>query len=229
MLETADKARGHLSDQIGLSYRVDLECTDQGRPLKRSYEVRSRGPNARAAVVSPVERKGDLIVMNDRLIWEFRSTSKRPVAVTLAERLSGVAAVGDIIATSFANMYTGEVGPVVKRGGEDAYEMALKATGEFPTYDAMRGWISVKNGWMIEAEFYSQSGKKVKTMTFSYASSLKLDGKALPFLSAARLTHDDLEGDGCSIAYGKPKIVKVEGDEFDVAKIAASRAEKTAP
>lgn len=197
------------------------------KPLRRTYKVRSKGVNALATVTEPPEKKGDSVLVNGRLVWQMQSTSKRPIAVTLADRMGGgMASVGDIISTGFADIYAGQA---VADGAIEAEPMmrldltAIKQGKAPATFEKARFWVGAKTGLGRKVEFLGASGSVMKTVSFAYANELKVGAETLPFVSLATIKNSDSTS-VCTIAYSPPSPVDIGGDEFDLKRLAPAKA-----
>jgi hypothetical protein len=70
----------------------------------------------------------------------------------------------------------------------------------------------------VKAEFYSVSGKLLKTATFTYGNTIEHDGKRIPFIS--RMTIRDALVDAETVMeFGTVKVKKIAASEFDLGQM----------
>ena len=215
----ADRFRGHIEE--GIEYKVDLACTTETGPTARTYLVRSKGEGASALTQSPPDHKGDLYLVNGRSIWDLRVTSKQPVAISLASRMTGLASVGDIVAMGFGSIYDSVSVGKETLDGQENHKFELTAKREQrATYETAWMWINEKTKLATQVQFLSIARKPIKTVTFAYESKLLVNGKEMPFISASKVT--DLIS-SCTLRYYDAKTIKIEPEEFDIEKVATKR------
>lgn len=226
MLHRVDQSRGHTEQ--GLTYDIDVTCDVPGSPaVKRIYNVRSKGENAVATITAPAERGGEQVVFNGQRVWQLQKTSRRPVAVTIADRMAGgMATVGDIVATGFAAIYAGEIVGKSMLDGEAVQELALKSVKDISTFEQARLFVSDKTGLGLRVELAGASGKALRSVSFTYGNSLELGGKKIPFVSKAEVKSLDQQSDSgsCTITYGAPQKIEATAEEFELKRVTSAKA-----
>lgn len=214
ILEEADRARGGMKS--GVSWKVKLESTDDGDTNSTTYKVRAMNTNAHVETIEPARSKGEIFLFNDRTIWFYKPTLKKPVAISARQKLSGQAANGDIASTNYARDYTGKIVGEEKVAGEDCYVLDLKSVGENTTYDAIKYWVSKKKKLGLKAEFLSLQGKVLKTAEFKYGNSLKYKGKKYEFVSMMKLVDANNKKNFSTMTYTSPATEEVPASLFNV-------------
>ncbi|MBC7660059.1 MAG: outer membrane lipoprotein-sorting protein [Chitinophagaceae bacterium] len=214
LLEESDRARG--ASKKGVSWTVKLDSVDNGDKSSTTYKVRSHDNNAHVEVTEPARSKGEVLLFNDRTIWFFKPSLKKPVAISARQKLSGQAANGDIASTNYARDYTGKIVGEEKVGGEDCYVLDLKSVGENTTYDAIKYWISKKKKLGVKAEFLSLQGKPLKTAEFKYGNSITLDGKKFDFITEMHLIDAQNKKNTSTMTYTNPKVEVAPASLFNV-------------
>ena len=132
--------------------------------------------------------------------------------------MSGQASNGDIAATNYAADYEAKLVAEEKLDGELCYVLDLTARHKRTTYDKIRYWVSVARGVGVKAEFYSLSGKLLKTATFSYDNSIQYAGSSVPFISRM-LIKDALIDSETTMKFGTVKVKKIASSEFDLGQM----------
>ncbi|RYZ77192.1 MAG: outer membrane lipoprotein-sorting protein [Proteobacteria bacterium] len=214
LLEQSDRARG--GSKKGVSWTVKLDTTEDGDKSSTTYKVKGQGNNAHVEVVEPARSKGEVLLFNDRTIWFFKPSLKKPVAISARQKLSGQAANGDIASTNYARDYTGKIVAEEKVGGEDCYVLELKSVGENTTYDAIKYWISKKKKLGLKADFLSLQGKVLKSAEFTYGNSLSSEGKKFDFVSEMKITDAQNKSNFSVMTYSSPKVESVSASLFNV-------------
>ncbi|MFH0935138.1 MAG: outer membrane lipoprotein-sorting protein, partial [Pseudomonadota bacterium] len=171
-----------------------------------------------AETQEPVRFKGSKILQVERNMWMTRPGLSKPIPISPRQRMSGQASNGDIAATNYAGDYEAQLGATENVDGEPCYVLDLKAKHKRATYDQIRYWVSVKRVVGIKAEFYSVSGKLLKTATFSYGNTIEHDGKRIPFISKMTI-RDALIDAETVMEFGTVKVKKIRPSEFDLGQM----------
>ena len=98
------------------------------------------------------------------------------------------------------------------------YILELTAKHKRTTYDRIRYWVSVKGETALKAEFYSLSGKLLKTARFEYGNTIEHDGKRIPFVSKM-VIRDALIDSETTMEFGTVKVSPVAASEFDLGQM----------
>lgn len=215
LLEDSDRARGGVAK--GVAWKVKLETTEDGDTSTMVYNVRAKGNNAHVETVEPARSKGEVMLFNDRTIWFFKPTLKKPVALSARQKLSGQAANGDIASTNYARDYSGKISGEEKVDGEDCYVLDLKAVGENTTYDGIKYWISKKKKLGMKAEYLSLQGKVLKVGYLKYGNTLKDEGgKKVDFISELKIVDATNPKNVSVMTYTNPKTNNSPASLFNV-------------
>lgn len=204
LLQSADRARGGVGQ--GITWNVTVEATEEGETTTRTFLVKARGDDALVEALAPPRYKGEVMLFNDRTIWFVRPGLRKPVSISARQRLSGLAANGDIASTNYARDYDGTIAAEEVVEGEPTWKLELKAKARNVTYDRIRSWISKKRRLGVKAEFLTVSGEVFKTATFDYGNRLRsAEGGTFDFVS--RMTIRDVGGSGAVtvLTYAQPK------------------------
>ncbi|RZA25419.1 MAG: outer membrane lipoprotein-sorting protein [Proteobacteria bacterium] len=214
ILEEADRARGGVKS--GVTWKVKLDSTEDGDTTSTTYKVRGMGNNAHVETLEPARSKGEIYLFNDRTIWFYKPSLKKPVAISARQKLSGQAANGDIASTNYARDYAGKIVGEEKVGSEDCWVLDLKSTADNTTYDAIKYWVSKSKKLGLKAEFLSLQGKVLKTAEFKYANTLKFKGKKFEFVSEAKLSDGNNKKNFSVMTYSAPATEEVPASLFNV-------------
>ena len=170
-----DAARGIVekADRIRFpsdGFQVDIGITtlQQGNATeRRKYRVLSKGnDNTVVMVTEPASERGQIILMKGRDLWVFMPEVSQPVRISLAQRLTGQVANGDLARANFGADYTPKFLRSEAIGGENYHVLELNAVDNGVTYKRVVYWVNQKNSWPYKAEFYSVSNRLLKTCKY---------------------------------------------------------------
>ncbi|MBL7671717.1 MAG: outer membrane lipoprotein-sorting protein [Bdellovibrionaceae bacterium] len=214
LLKISDRARGGL--EKGASWEISLKSVEEGNESERTFAVKAKGDNAFVEALAPSRNKGEVYVFNDRSMWFFKPTLKKPVVVSSREKLTGQAANGDIASTHYARDYVPTLETTVVEGDDKLYVILLKAKSKQVTYDQIRYWISEKTKLGVKAEFLTLQGKPFKLATFEYKNSIVQGGKKAPFVSQMTLVDSKFKDNRSVMVYTNPKAESHSDAIFNV-------------
>lgn len=133
----------------------------------RQYRVLSKGnENAIVMVMEPAVDRGQIMLMKGRDLWIFLPNVSQPVRLSLAQRLTGQVANGDIARANFSGDYIPKVVRTEKIDGEDHHVLELTAVDRTVAYHRVMYWVKQKNFFPHKAEFYSLSDRLLKTCRY---------------------------------------------------------------
>lgn len=180
------------ADQIRFpseGFQVDVAITTTGKnkePDIRKYRVLSKGnENTVVMVTEPAADRGQIILMKGHDLWVFMPDVSQPVRISLAQRLTGQVANGDLARANFAGDYSANVLRTDTIGGENYHVLELKALDRSITYPKVVYWVNQKTFAPLQAEFYSLSNRLLKKCR--YEDFQTMAGKLRP----ARLVMED--------------------------------------
>lgn len=169
----------------------------------RKYRILSKGnENTVVMVTEPAAERGQIILMKGRDLWVFMPEVSQPVRISLAQRLTGQVANGDLARANFAGDYNPKVLRNETINGENYVVMELTAVDRSVTYQKVVYWVNQKNAWPLKAEFYSLSNRLLKKC--SYENFRTLAGKVRP----TRLVMEDAlrSGETSVLEYSEMKL-----------------------
>ena len=214
LLQDSDRARGGVAE--GISWEVNIKSWDNDVATERTFKVKAKGDNAYVESADMGRFKGESFLFNDRTIWFFKPSLKKPVSISARERLSGQAANGDIASTNYARDYTPTLIKKEKVKGDTLVVLLLKAKDKKMTYDQIRYWISEKNRLGVKAEFLTLSGKVFKIAKFKYQNNIKIGKKKWPFVSKMLIEDAKQVKNRSLLTYDKPKAESISDNIFNV-------------
>lgn len=172
--------------------------TDQSTEA-RKYQVLSKGNDKTVVIVTePASERGQTMLMSGRELWVFLPSVSQPVRLSLAQRLTGQVANGDLARANFAGDYSPRVLRTDLLEGEKYTVLELTAIDRSVTYQRVVYWVRQKNAYPHKAEFYSLSNRLLKTA--HYENFKMMAGKMRP----TRLVMED------SIRAGEKSVLEYE-------------------
>jgi outer membrane lipoprotein-sorting protein len=171
VVEKADRSR---LPQDAFQVDVAITTTAPGKdPEIRKYRILSKGnDNTVVLTLEPLIDRGQILLMRGHDLWIFMPNLSQPIRLSVAQRLTGQVANGDLARANFATDYTPRIVGTSDCGGELCYALELAAVDRSVTYHRVSYWISQKTGRPIRAEFYSLSDQLLKTAVYQNVRNL---------------------------------------------------------
>lgn len=217
ILQLSDRARG--GGLPGIVWEIELTSRDGGKVDEpQRLLVKAVDDASVAETLEPTRFKGSKLLQVGRNMWLTRPGLSKPIPISPRQRMSGQASNGDIAATNYAKDYEASMVQQEAVEGEACHVLDLKAKHNRATYDKVRYWVSVRREVAVKAEFYSVSGKLLKTALFDYGNTIEYDGKRIPFVSKMTI-RDALIDAETVMEFGTVKVKKVAASEFDLGQL----------
>jgi len=213
LLRQADEARGNLD---GVIWEVVLESVERARTETMSFEVKARGFDILGETLAPPRSKGNKILMLSGNMWFYKPGLSKPVPISRRQRLLGNAAYGDIAATNYAHDYTATPLADDTINGEPCYVFDLKSRDNRTTYARIQYWISKARGVGVKAEYFTVSGKRLKSASMEYSNSVHINGEARPFLSRIVIEDAWMSSDITTLLLRHPRLQPLPQSIFDL-------------
>jgi len=177
ILQKADEAR-FPSQGIEVGGKIRTSEGNEA-PETREYQVLSKGnDNTIVMTLTPAAERGQILLMKGRDLWLFVPNVSQPVRLSLAQRLTGVVANGDIARANFSGDYAPKLLGTEKIEGQGYYVLDLTAVDRTVTYPRVKYWVSQSSYLPYKAEFYSLSDRLIKTC--QYENFRQLAGRIRP-------------------------------------------------
>lgn len=208
ILRRADEIR---FPREGFEVVVAIRSVEHGRTEERTLKVLSKGnENTVVMTVQPASERGQILLMKERDLWLFLPRVSQPVRLSLAQRLTGQVANGDIARANFAGDYKPALAGTETIGKDTMYVLDLTANDRKVTYPRVRYWVRRSDYRPHKAEFYSLSNKLLKTCR--YEDYRTLAGKPRP----ARLVMTDalIKDAESTLVYSEMKLRQLPDQIF---------------
>jgi hypothetical protein len=217
LLQHADRARGGGLPGIVWEIRLVSRGGDKVSDEQR-LEVRAVDDASVAETLEPARFKGSKLLQVGRNMWLTRPGLSKPIPISPRQRMSGQASNGDIAATNYAADYEAQLAGEEAVDGENCHVLELAAKHKRATYDRVRYWVSARRGVGVKAEFYSVSGKLLKTARFDYRNTIEHEGRHIPFVSRMTI-RDALVDAETTMDFGTVKVRRIPAAEFDLGQM----------
>ncbi len=161
MVKRADDFRFPAGD---VRFRVKVTDFKKGKRDRESeYHVLSDGKGkSLVETLKPERQKGRKLLMSDSDLWFYSPDIRKPVRVSLQQRLTGEVANGDLANTNFAGDYSAALIGEESVDGRRLTKLKLKSKSKTATYSSINYWLDAATGAPVTAEFLSTSGKVMK-------------------------------------------------------------------
>ena len=162
IVKKADLKRG-----LGnISHSFDVNVIDQDNKSEM-YHVSFKNVNQTLTEQTEPDRaRGRKLLMKDYDIWLYTPNIKKPLRISLEQKLSGQVSNGDIARTNYAEDYEATLNSVEKLDKKEFYKLDLVAKNKKVTYSKIEYLVSKKDYAPIEATFFALSGKPLKRAKF---------------------------------------------------------------
>ena len=177
IVEEADRIRFPVD---GFQVDVSIVTTSKDQaPEERSYRVLSKGNDRTIVMVTaPADERGQILLMREHDLWVFLPNVSQPVRLSLAQRLTGQVANGDLARANFTGDYNPRLLRIDTIDGVKYNVLELTAVDGSVTYRRVLYWVRESNSEPYKAEFYSVSNRLLKTC--SYGKFEKMAGRLRP-------------------------------------------------
>lgn len=217
ILKSSDRARGGGLPGIRWMVRIVPSNGGDSEP-ERLLLLKANDTASLAETREPVRFKGSKLLQLDRNMWMSRPGLRKPIPISPRQKLSGQAAQGDIASTNYAVDYNAKLLREEEVNGEPCYVLELTAVNKFCTYDRITYWVSKQRQVGVKADFFSLSGKRLKSATFEYNNQLVHGGKTYPFVSKM-VIKDALTPAETTLMYSDVQVAELARAEFNVSRL----------
>ena len=164
----------------GFQVDIIVDSTSPGEdPDQHKYRILSKGnENTIVQTLEPASDRGQAMLMRGRDLWVYLPNVSQPVRLSLAQRLTGQVANGDLARANFAGDYDPKLLRTDTLDGDKVHVLELRANDRSVTYSKVLYWVRASNNYPVKAEFYSASDRLMKTCRFEKYQTL--GGRARP-------------------------------------------------
>lgn len=158
IVKKADLKRG-----LGeVSHSFDVAITNSNGKSEQYHVYFKNVDSTLSEQTAPEKARGRKVLMLGYDMWLFTKNIKKPIRISLDQKLSGEVANGDIARTNYAVDYEA----ALLKEEKNEYLLELKAKNNKVTYGKIEYRIAKKDFKPLEATYYAISGKALKKATF---------------------------------------------------------------
>lgn len=190
VVKKADQKRG-----LGnVSHSFIVTITNSGDSKVEVYKVSFKDMNASLSEqLEPERARGRKMLMKEYDMWLYTPNIKKPLRISLEQKLTGEVSYGDIAKTNYAEDYNAKLLSTDKINGKEVYKIELTAKNKKVTYGRIEYLVEKKDNSPMEATFFALSGKPLKRAEFLDFKPIKGNNR-----STKMLIHDFLLKDKTS-------------------------------
>lgn len=171
LVEKADEIR-FPKGSFEMEILVTSTKPDEDKEVRR-YRVLSQGnEKSIVQVTEPASERGQNLLMRGRDLWLYVPDVSQPVRLSFSQRLTGQVSNGDIARANFSGDYEPRLLQTELRDGVECQVLELTATERSVAYAKVILWVRKSNNYPHRAEFYSVSGRLLKTATYENYQTL---------------------------------------------------------
>ncbi len=213
ILKQADTARGNAS---GLEWTITMQSFNKDKTDNMKLTVKAQNDSSVALFLEPQSSKGEKMLMKKNNMWFIKPGLSKPVSISPRQRLMGDASNADIASTNYAEDYNAAITGNETLDGVACYVMDLKGKSKKVTYDQIKYWVSQDRNLGVKAEFYSVSGKLLKTAFFKYDATVEIDGQPRPFVSEMKIVDAVMKAKYTVMSYSNINVADIPASEFSL-------------
>lgn len=163
IVKKADLKRG--LGNVSHSFNVTITNQDDKREV---FKVDFKDVNTSLTnQIEPERARGRKLLMKEYDIWLYTPNIKKPLRISLEQKLTGEVANGDIARTNYAEDYEATLLSTDKKNNIEVYKLELKAKNKKVTYGRIEYFVAKKDFMPISATFFALSGKALKSAEYS--------------------------------------------------------------
>ena len=144
IVEEADRIR-FPAEGFQVDVAIVTTSKDQA-PEERRYRVLSKGNDRTIVMVTaPADERGQILLMREHDLWVFLPNVSQPVRLSLAQRLTGQVANGDLARANFTGDYNPKLLRIDTIDGVKYHVLELTAVDNSVTYRRVLYWVRESN------------------------------------------------------------------------------------
>lgn len=166
--ESADKIvqKADLKRGLGNQQHSFVVKIHNSNNKDETYQVKIKDNDTSLVIqTEPQKAIGRKLLMEKNDMWLFTPDIKKPIRLSLDQKLTGEVANGDIVKTNFYEDYNAVI--LEENKDKNFIKIELKSKNNKSTYGLIHYVVSNKDYAPISATFFALSGKPLKNATYS--------------------------------------------------------------
>ena len=214
ILIKANEARDIM--ETGVEWKINILVRNGQGEQSISAIGKVRGSFSVTIVETPENLKGTRIYIAKDKLWFWKPGQNLPIPITKQQKLMGPAAYGDILSTDYAKNYSAELIGEEIIDNRLSWIFSLKAFRNDVAYSAIKYWIDQQDYLGIKAEFFTASGKIVKSAKMKYDNHVVQNGNIIPFISEITITEEQLKFEEVILTFSDPILKEIPDEVFNL-------------
>ena len=192
-------------------FQMDVTITTAGQQESHKYQILSKGQDKTLVITTePPAERGQILLMKGHDLWAYMPNVSQPIRLSLAQRLTGLVANGDLTRANFSGDYHAKLLKTEVIDKQTYSVLELDAVDRTVTYHRVRYWVDKEDFRPYKAEFYAASGRLMKTCR--YTGYRRIEGIMRP----TRLVMEDAlrKGEQSVLEYSAMRTRKIPDKVF---------------
>ncbi|AMW35897.1 outer membrane lipoprotein-sorting protein [Haematospirillum jordaniae] len=165
ILEKVDAIR---SPSDNFLFTVKLQSQTSSSENESEFEVFVRNSTKSLVLYrQPVKQRGRALLLDGANMWIYIPGTSRPVRISPQQQLIGAVSNADVSRVVFSLDYTADSIEKQRLDDLSALKLDLHAQKSSAPYQRIHLWIAEKNLHPLRADFFSLSGKLIRTIKYS--------------------------------------------------------------
>jgi outer membrane lipoprotein-sorting protein len=155
-----------LSDYVGGKLRDQNVVNVYASPNKATGQFRNL-----VRYLAPPRDAGKAALLDGTALWFYDPASKASVRISPQQRLTGQAAIGDVLTVNLAVDYIGKLVGIeqimdAEHQTRTCWHLDMRAATPTSTYNRVEYWVDQQAYRPLKAKFYSDSGRLLKILYY---------------------------------------------------------------
>jgi len=165
ILKKTDAVR---SPSANFAFNVRLQANTRSGQSESEFEVRVRESTKSLVVYrQPVKQRGRAMLLDGPNMWIYIPGTSRPMRISAQQQLVGAVSNADVARVVFSLDYDTERVEKLRADEGPALKLSLRAKQRTSSYQTIALWVGERDYRPLKAEFYSLSGKLVRTIRYT--------------------------------------------------------------
>ncbi len=159
-------------DPFQVNVKITTSSADR-QPSVEQYQILCKG-NERTTIITtaPASERGQVLLMRDQDLWFFTPKVSQAIRLPLSQRLTGQVSYGDLARSNFSGDYSPKLLRTETIEDRQYHVLDLTAKERSVTYHHVLYWIDSADYKPYKAEFYTISGRHLKTCWYQMFSQV---------------------------------------------------------
>lgn len=164
ILRKTDSVR---SPSPNFAFTVQLQSRSRAGQNESEFEVSVRESTKSLVLYrQPLKQRGRALLLDGPNMWIHIPGTNRPIRISAQQQLAGAVSNADVARVVFSIDYDSERIEKVRVGDTPALKLSLRAKQRTSSYQTIQLWVGEQDYRPLKAEFYSLSGKLVRTIQY---------------------------------------------------------------